>query len=165
MLSFSFQWHQKTLFSDKVPGSYNAKGHLRAFLTMLTKQRFTKRRMVRPKWPLLPGLRTSPRLITWASLYRGRNKASDDHYKGSMVPTKEHGEKWKHRNVFFHASLLPIPTPRATSSRPRFPWTHWNQRRLAGQPPSFAHYPLVISVTSTRWRNSFCHFESEERNF
>lgn len=38
-------------------------------------------------------------------------------------------------------------------------------KMLAGQRPSFAQYPLVISVTRTKWRrNSLCHFASQERN-
>lgn len=162
---FSFQWHRKTHLSDTVPGSDKAKGHLRAFLTKLIKQPFAKRRMVRPNWPLLPRLYTNPHLIIWASLRRVRNEAKDGRNNGNTVPTKEQEhEREAHGDGLFRWSFLPIQTHTVISSRCRFSQGHFELEMLAGQPPSFARYPLVIFVTRTKWGYSFRHFENEEKN-
>lgn len=132
------------------------------------KQPFRKKKiMVGLTWPLVTlSLHLAPYLITWASFCGWRNKAKDGHWNftqspsGGWVRMRNKGRapfKWAYC-PFTHLTLTAI------SSRHCFPQRQLKFEMVVDYPSCSVQDPLVTSVTKTKGRDSFCHFDNEERN-
>lgn len=174
VIFYNFFWKLPFLDRDGEP-LYSFNGIQRQFLAAtwgcsykVYKQPFRKKKiMVGLTWPLVTlSLHLAPYLITWASFCGWRNKAKDGHWNftqspsGGWVRMRNKGRapfKWAYC-PFTHLTLTAI------SSRHCFPQRQLKFEMVVDYPSCSVQDPLVTSVTKTKGRDSFCHFDNEERN-
>lgn len=150
-----------------VPGSYNGKGHLRAFLTKFISNSFQRKKIAKLNYLLLPSLKYGS--IRSTLNHSSLSPWSEKQGKGwplefNMVPLRNVGKNEKQRDGSFHISILPIQTLTPISSRHCFSQRQLKLEILAEQLPTSSQYLLVFWVTKTKWRDLLCRFK-KEKNF